>query len=73
MELISGVGMFVSRSRIRMRCCILGRAIGHFPNMRFLGFNWVEPDMEDVFLAYSRGYYRPDVNQEEPAKMALKV
>ena len=29
-----------------------------FPNLKFLGFNWVEPDMEDVFQAYSRGYYR---------------
>jgi ABC-type multidrug transport system ATPase subunit len=27
-----------------------------FPNLRFLGFNWVEPDMEDVFRAYSQGY-----------------
>jgi ABC-2 type transport system ATP-binding protein len=44
-----------------------------FPDLRFLGFNWVEPDMEDVFLAYSRGYYRPDANQEEPAKLVLQV
>jgi hypothetical protein len=27
-----------------------------FPNLKFLGFNWVEPDMEDVFRAYSQGY-----------------
>jgi ABC-2 type transport system ATP-binding protein len=44
-----------------------------FPNLRFMGFNWVEPDMEDVFLAYSRGYYRPDIDQDEPAKMALTL
>ena len=44
-----------------------------FTGLRFLGFNWAEPDMEDVFLAYSRGYYRPDANQEESTKMALTV
>ena len=23
----------------------------------WLGYTWVEPDMEDVFMAYFRGYY----------------
>jgi ABC-2 type transport system ATP-binding protein len=27
-----------------------------FPNVRLLGERWVEPDMEDVFTAYSQGY-----------------
>jgi ABC-2 type transport system ATP-binding protein len=35
-----------------------------FPNLRFLGFNWVEPDMEDVFRAYSQGYHRSDSREE---------
>ena len=44
-----------------------------FPNMKFLGYNWVEPDMEDVFQAYSRGYYRPRRDQRESAKMGVRV
>jgi len=27
-----------------------------FPDLRLLGQRWVEPDMEDVFTAYSQGY-----------------
>lgn len=27
-----------------------------FPSIRWLGERWVEPDMEDVFTAYSQGY-----------------
>jgi ABC-2 type transport system ATP-binding protein len=27
-----------------------------FPDLRWLGHRWVEPDMEDVFTAYSQGY-----------------
>jgi ABC-2 type transport system ATP-binding protein len=27
-----------------------------FPELRLLGHRWVEPDMEDVFTAYSQGY-----------------
>jgi ABC-2 type transport system ATP-binding protein len=27
-----------------------------FPDIRFLGERWVQPDMEDVFTAYSQGY-----------------
>ena len=27
-----------------------------FPDLKFLGERWVEPDMEDVFTAYSQGY-----------------
>jgi ABC-2 type transport system ATP-binding protein len=27
-----------------------------FPDIKFLGHRWVEPDMEDVFTAYSKGY-----------------
>lgn len=27
-----------------------------FPEIQWLGYEWVEPDMEDVFSAYSQGY-----------------
>jgi ABC-2 type transport system ATP-binding protein len=32
------------------------RAAWPFPDLRLLGERWVEPDMEDVFTAYSQGY-----------------
>ncbi len=41
-----------------------------FPNLRFLGFNWVEPDMEDVFQAYSKGYHRREGEELELATVA---
>src|ERR1700737_1274014 len=44
-----------------------------FPNLRFLGFNWVEPDMESVFQAFSRGYYKPNGDQPAPAKLVYKI
>jgi len=44
-----------------------------FPGLKFLGFNWVEPDMEDVFQAYSRGYFKPDGDHPAPVKLAYKV
>jgi hypothetical protein len=28
-----------------------------FSDLRLLGERWVEPDMEDVFTAYSQGYH----------------
>ena len=27
-----------------------------FPEIKLLGHRWAEPDMEDVFTAYSQGY-----------------
>jgi drug efflux transport system ATP-binding protein len=33
------------------------RAHWPFPELRLLGERWVEPDMEDVFTAYSQGYH----------------
>jgi hypothetical protein len=27
-----------------------------FPELRWIGHRWVEPDMEDVFTAYSQRY-----------------
>jgi ABC-2 type transport system ATP-binding protein len=36
-----------------------------FPDLKFLGFNWVEPDMEDVFRAYSHGYEQINSPTEE--------
>jgi ABC-2 type transport system ATP-binding protein len=41
-----------------------------FPNLKFLGFNWVEPDMEDVFQAYSKGYHRRQGEEVELATLA---
>jgi ABC-2 type transport system ATP-binding protein len=32
------------------------RANWPFPDLRLLGERWVDPDMEDVFTAYSQGY-----------------
>jgi ABC-2 type transport system ATP-binding protein len=26
-----------------------------FPGLKFLGYSWLEPDMEDVFSAYAQG------------------
>ncbi|HKM57433.1 MAG TPA: ABC transporter ATP-binding protein [Chthoniobacterales bacterium] len=40
-----------------------------FPKLRFLGFNWVEPDMEDVFQAYSKGYHRRHAEEPESARL----
>jgi len=40
-----------------------------FPKLRFLGFNWVEPDMEDVFQAYSKGYHRRHAEELESAHL----
>jgi ABC-type multidrug transport system ATPase subunit/ABC-type multidrug transport system permease subunit len=31
-----------------------------FPDLKWLGYSWVEPDMEDVFNAFSRGHYQKD-------------
>jgi hypothetical protein len=33
------------------------RAAWPFPDIRFLRERWVEPDMEDVFTAYSQGFH----------------
>jgi drug efflux transport system ATP-binding protein len=44
-----------------------------FPKLKFLGYNWVEPDMEDVFQAYSRGYYQSGREQTEPMELAHKL
>jgi ABC-2 type transport system ATP-binding protein len=40
-----------------------------FPKLKFLGYGWVEPDMEDVFQAYSQGYYRQRRDQRETAEI----
>ena len=32
------------------------RASWPFPELELLGERWVEPDMEDVFTAYSQGF-----------------
>jgi ABC-2 type transport system ATP-binding protein len=39
-----------------------------FPKLKFLGYSWVEPDMEDVFQAYSQGYYLQRREQRAPAE-----
>ena len=43
------------------------RANWPFPDLRLLGERWVEPDMEDVFTAYSQGY---DAVLTTPAEIA---
>jgi ABC-2 type transport system ATP-binding protein len=44
-----------------------------FPHLRFLGYSWAEPDMEDVFQAYSQGYYRQRRSRKEPAELERKL
>jgi hypothetical protein len=34
-----------------------------FPEVQWLGHSWAEPDMEDVFRAYSQGYYMERRNE----------
>jgi ABC-2 type transport system ATP-binding protein len=34
-----------------------------FPKVQWLGHSWAEPDMEDVFRAYSQGYYMERRNE----------
>ena len=41
-----------------------------FAGVRLLDQRWVEPDMEDVFQAYSRGYNQQGRHQAEPAQVA---
>ena len=58
---ISGVGLRSGRLRIYTHDpqALLENWQGHwpFPNVKWLGYSWAEPDMEDVFQTYSRGYY----------------
>jgi len=42
-----------------------------FPDLKFFGFNWVEPDMEDVFRAYSHWYHQTDSLTEETVGAGL--
>ena len=44
-----------------------------FPKLKFLGYSWVEPDMEDVFQAYSQGYYLQRRDQREPAEVGVSI
>jgi ABC-type multidrug transport system ATPase subunit/ABC-type multidrug transport system permease subunit len=49
-----------------------------FPDLKWLGYSWVEPDMEDVFNAFSRGHYlkdryansAPAIKAERPAPIS---
>jgi ABC-2 type transport system ATP-binding protein len=58
---VCGVELRNGRLRIHARDpqALLGRWLQHWPfsNLSWLGYTWVEPDMEDVFMAYFRGYY----------------
>jgi ABC-2 type transport system ATP-binding protein len=41
-----------------------------FPNLQWLGYSWVEPDMEDVFVAFTQGH---DLNpQVQPEAAGVK-
>src|SRR5580692_4449996 len=44
-----------------------------FPKLKFLGYSWVEPDMEDVFQAYSQGYYLQRRDQRESAEVGVSI
>jgi ABC-2 type transport system ATP-binding protein len=44
-----------------------------FPKLKFLGYSWVEPDMEDVFQAYSQGYYLQRRDHREPAEVGRNL
>jgi ABC-2 type transport system ATP-binding protein len=44
-----------------------------FPKLKFLGYSWVEPDMEDVFQAYSQGYYLQRRDQRDPAEVGVSI
>jgi hypothetical protein len=35
----------------------------HYENLRWLGYSWVEPDMEDVFVAHSQRYFAEKVHE----------
>ena len=44
-----------------------------YENLRWLGYSWVEPDMEDVFMAYSQGFYSENRFGKEKYIGELKV
>jgi ABC-2 type transport system ATP-binding protein len=58
---VLGVSLRSERVRIyaaRSEALLAGwQAAWPFENVRLLGHAWVEPDMEDVFKAYSQGYH----------------
>jgi ABC-2 type transport system ATP-binding protein len=59
---VYGVELRSGRLRIQARDseALLKSWLERWPyvNLRWLGYNWVEPDMEDVFIAYSQGLCR---------------
>jgi ABC-2 type transport system ATP-binding protein len=58
---VYGVELRSGRLRIHARDseALLDKWLKRWPfeNLRWLGYSWVEPDMEDVFMAYSQGFY----------------
>ena len=44
-----------------------------YENLRWLGYSWVEPEMEDVFMAYSQGFYSENRFGKEKCIGELKV
>jgi ABC-2 type transport system ATP-binding protein len=62
-RLPSVYGIELRNGRLRLQArdahALLNSWLKHWPcsNIRLLGYSWAEPDMEDVFLACSQGYY----------------
>jgi ABC-2 type transport system ATP-binding protein len=58
---VYGVALRSGRLRIQARDpeALLDGWLKRWPyeNLRWLGYSWVEPDMEDVFMAHSQGYF----------------
>jgi ABC-2 type transport system ATP-binding protein len=58
---VSGVELRGERLRIRARDpeALLDGWLRHWPyaNLGWFGYTWAEPDMKDVFMAYSQGYH----------------
>jgi hypothetical protein len=58
---VYGVELRSGRSRIQARDseALLKGWLERWPysNLRWLGYTWVEPEMEDVFMAYSQSYF----------------
>jgi ABC-type multidrug transport system ATPase subunit/ABC-type multidrug transport system permease subunit len=61
---VEGVDLRSGRLRLQARDPqdLLKRWHQHwpFPDLKWLGYSWAEPDMEDVFNAFSHGHYSKD-------------
>jgi ABC-type multidrug transport system ATPase subunit/ABC-type multidrug transport system permease subunit len=69
---VDGVDLRSGRLRLQARDpqALLKRWHHHwpFPDLKWLGYSWVEPDMEDVFNAFTHGHYSKE--QSAPPQRA---